>query len=97
VPYEIGLWSCPRCKAANESPATLAGNVVGSASAEVRRKPVAMHFADACGRLIGKQSLYGYADRVIDVECPRCKAGLTMTTNVRIARCVSCEAVVRRA
>ncbi len=85
------------CRAANESSETLAGTILGSATAEVRRKPVAMQLGDAWGRLTGKKPLYGYADRVIEVECPQCRSELTMTLNVRIVQCANCAAVVRRA
>ena len=96
VPYEIGLWSCPVCRAANESAATLAEKAVTSPTAQLRRKPVPMQLAEAWGRLTRKRSLYGYADRLIDVACPKCQAGITMTNNVRTARCVNCRAVVQR-
>ena len=55
-----------------------------------------MQLAVAWGRLTRKRSLYGYADRLIDVACPECQTGITMTNNVRTVRCVNCQAVVQR-
>jgi uncharacterized CHY-type Zn-finger protein len=95
VPYEIGLWSCPVCRAANESPA-VTGKIVTSPRAHVRRKPVPMQLAGALGGLTRRKSLYGYADKLIDIVCPECQAAMTMTNNVRTARCVNCEAIVQR-
>src|SRR4051812_30079477 len=95
VPYEIGLWSCPVCRTANESQ-TLAGKLVTSPAARVRRKPVPMRLAEVWGGLARRKSLYGYADWLIDIVCPECNAGITMTNNVRTARCVNCEAIVQR-
>jgi hypothetical protein len=65
-------------------------------TAQVRPKPVPMQLAEALGRLTGRKSLYGYAEKLIDVPCPECQTGITMTNNVRTARCVNCEAVVQR-
>jgi ribosomal protein L37AE/L43A len=96
VPYEIGLWSCPLCRTANESSAALAGTILTAPAAQVRLKPVPMQLAEAAGRLVRRKSLYGYADKLIDVACPKCQTGITMTNNVRTARCVNCEAVVQR-
>ena len=95
VPYEVGLWSCPVCRTANES-ASLVGKIVTSPTAQVRRKPVPMQLAEVWGGVTRKKSLYGYADRLIDIVCPECQAGITMTNNVRTARCVNCEAIVQR-
>jgi ribosomal protein L37AE/L43A len=96
VPYEIGLWSCPVCRAANESTAAVADKLVTSPAARVRSKPLPMQLAETLGRLTRKKSLYAYADRLIDVACPQCQTGITMTNNVRTARCTNCEAVVQR-
>jgi len=96
VPYEIGLWSCPLCRSANESSAALADKIVTAPAAQVRLTPVPMQLAEALGRLVRRKSLYGYADKLIDVACPECKTGITMTNNVPTARCVNCEAVVQR-
>jgi ribosomal protein L37AE/L43A len=96
VPYEIGLWSCPICRADNESAATLADKVVTAPTARLRRKPAPMQLAELLGRLTRKRSLYGYADKLIDVACPKCQTGITMTNNVRTARCANCQAVVQR-
>jgi hypothetical protein len=74
----------------------MSGTIVTSATAEVRRKPVSMQLVDTLARLTGKKSLYAYADRVIEIQCPRCRAEMTMTPNVRIAQCTACEAVVQR-
>jgi ribosomal protein L37AE/L43A len=96
VPYEIGLWSCPICRSANESAAVLADRIVASPAAQVRPKPAPMQLADALGRMTRKKPLYAYADKLIDVACPECQADITMTNNVRTVRCVNCEAVVQR-
>ena len=49
VPYEIGLWSCPVCRAANESAATLADKAVTAPAAQPRGKPVGMQLAETLG------------------------------------------------